>query len=485
GDDHDDPPLHRRGVGGGTARRGCRGDQPGDRRVARPRRPGRPRGGGTGRRSGARGVRRLEHDVGLRARACPAPDRRRLRGAPRRAGARLDARPGQAAAHRGLRGGRRAHRHVARLGRGRRAPRGLHPAEPVGRAPRAGDAPAEGTGRRGHALELAVHDARRAPGTGAGVRQHGGLEPRAEHRGLLRGTRRVRRRGRPAARRVQLRAGARAGGGRRDRLPSGHRGGRLHRLDRHRAPHRRPRGGQGAAARDGRQRTAGGPRGRRPRGGRAGGGGRLLHGRRAELHRRGAAAGPRGRARRLRRAARRAGGARGAARRSAARGHRHGAAQQRGRRGQDGRARRRRREARRVGPRRRSARRGVSHRSLLARDGARRGARRRRGRQRGDLRPDRTDRLDRLARGGDRAHQRIPVRAAGRDIHRRPAPGAALRGRGPRRAGEHQRDDQLLGEPPALRRSRRQRLGQRARRRTPFLRGAHRAADDRDRPFPI
>ena len=71
------------------------------------------------------------------------------------------------------------------------------------------------------------------------------------------------------------------------------------------------------------------------------------------------------------------------------------------------------------------ARERVPDRPLLAADGARRRARRCAGRRRGDVRPDRAGGGDRLARARDRADQRLAVRAAGGDLHRRSERGAA------------------------------------------------------------
>ncbi len=89
----------------------------------------------------------------------------------------------------------------------------------------------------------------------------------------------------------------RSGGRRRDRRQPGHPGRRVHRVDRDGADRGRPRRGQGAAAGDGRERTAGGHGRRRPGRGRRGDAHRLFPERRAELHRRRADPGPRGRAR--------------------------------------------------------------------------------------------------------------------------------------------------------------------------------------------
>ena len=57
---------------------------------------------------------------------------------------------------------------------------------------------------------------------GARLRQHGRVEPGAQHGRLLGRAGRLRRRGGPPARRLQLRARPRPGGGRRDRLEPGH-----------------------------------------------------------------------------------------------------------------------------------------------------------------------------------------------------------------------------------------------------------------------
>ena len=276
--------------------------EPGDRRGARPGRPGRPRGRPPRDRRRQGRVPGLGARDRVRPRRGPAPRRRRLRAPPRRARPRADPRPGQAAARRGLRRGRRARRDVARRGRGRHPPRGRDRAEHEPGQSRPARPPPARPGRGRHAVELAVHDARRDRRPGARVRQHRRVDAGAEHRGLLGPARRVRRRGRPAARRLQLRHRPRPGGRRRAGRPPGHRRGRLHRLDRDRPAHRAPRGGQGAAARDGRQRPARRDGRRRRRGGRRGRDHGLLPVRRAELHRGRAAARPRGGPRRLRRA---------------------------------------------------------------------------------------------------------------------------------------------------------------------------------------
>ena len=71
----------------------------------------------------------------------------------------------------------------------------------------------------------------------------------------------------------------------------------------------------------------------------------------------------------------------------------------------------------------------------------------------GDVRADRADRVDRVDRG-DRADELPGVRADGRDLHARRGSRPALRRLGSHGAGEHQRDDQLLGGPPAVGRPR-------------------------------
>ena len=160
----DDAPVHRRRVAGGALRGGGpgRSARPPARRSATvaqaDREDARPRGRG---RAGTRSRGWAAHDR-VRARRRPAPDRRRLRAPPRRAGPRADARPGQAALRRVLRRGRRAGRDVARRGRGRDPDRGRDPAQRLPRHARAAAAPPEGARRDRHAVELAVHDAGRA-----------------------------------------------------------------------------------------------------------------------------------------------------------------------------------------------------------------------------------------------------------------------------------------------------------------------------------
>ena len=114
--------------------------------------------------------------------------------------------------------------------------------------------------------------------------------------------RRVRRRGRSAAGRLQPRHRSRLGRRRRDRAQPGHARRRLHRLDRDRPQGRRGGSGQGRGARARRQRPGRRARGRRPRARSRGGRHRVLPVRRPELHRgRAPARAPR-RARRVRRA---------------------------------------------------------------------------------------------------------------------------------------------------------------------------------------
>ena len=86
--------------------------------------------------------------------------------------------------------------------------------------------------------------------------------------------------------------------------------------------------------------------------------------------------------------------------------------------------------------------------------------------------------IDSLERG-DRAHQRVAVRPARGDLHRRSRARARVRRRGPHRLGQHQRVEQLLGGAPAVRRPRRHRQRHRQRRRRARDALVHRAADDR------
>ena len=213
----DDPPVtaHRgpireRALAAPAGRPVRAGHQPGHRRADRAGRPGRPRRrgrGGPGRRRGARPV-GVRH--GLRAGARPAPRRRRLPAAARRAGPGAHPRPGQAAAGRGLSGSRRPDRLLARRGRGRAAPGRRDPAQPTAGGPGSHRAPPARRGRRHHPVELAVHDA--GPGHRArpGSRQHGRVDSRTDYVGLQRGAHgRDRRRG-LAARGGRLPARARA-----------------------------------------------------------------------------------------------------------------------------------------------------------------------------------------------------------------------------------------------------------------------------------
>ena len=118
--------------------------------------------------------------------------------------------------------GRRAGRVLAHGGRGRQARAGDHPRERGAGPARAAAAPAARGAGADHALELALHDARRGARAGARMRQHGRLDAGALDRGLLGRAGGVRRRGRPAAGRLQH--GARPGprGRRRARREPGH-----------------------------------------------------------------------------------------------------------------------------------------------------------------------------------------------------------------------------------------------------------------------
>ena len=124
-----------------------------------------------------------------------------------------------------------------------------------------------------------------------------------------------------------------------------------------------------------------------------------------------------------------------AARRPARRGHADGPAQQRGRRGEDGRARRRTRSTRGAAVVAGGERAGGFPTDLYwpatILDGVPADAQAATEETFGPIAPVV---VDRLARGGDRADQRVALRTARRDLHRRPAQGPALRRRGPQPA---------------------------------------------------
>ena len=87
------------------------------------------------------------------------------------------------------------------------------------------------------------------------------------------------------------------------------------------------------------------------------------------------------------------------------------------------------------------------------------------------------DHDDRERRRGAADRERVSLRAPDRRLDARPRPRPALRRGGRRRLGEHQRVDELLGEPPAVRRPVGQELGRRPRRRPPGDGDVHRAED--------
>ena len=108
-----------------------------------------------------------------------------------------------------LRRGRRAGRVLADGGRGRQAPRRRAAQLVLARQARDADAPPARRGRRDQPVELALHDAGRADRAGARLRQRGRVDAGAVD-GRVRGrARRVHRRRRPAAGRVQPRHRAR------------------------------------------------------------------------------------------------------------------------------------------------------------------------------------------------------------------------------------------------------------------------------------
>ena len=346
------------------------------RRIARDRRDDWRGGAGRPRRRAVRDRgreprrRRVGEQHSVRAGGGPAPRRRRRRVAARAACADADARPGQADLG-GERRGRGARAVLAQRRRGRQAPRRA-PAEQRHPGQEGAALPASARrDRRHHALELAVHDAGGADRACARKWQHRRLDARVDDGDRRDRTRRVRRRGRPAARRLQPRHRARLARRRRDRPQPRHARHRVHRLDRDGTQGRRGRSGKGRRARARRQRPDRGARRRGPRPRRRGDGHGLLSLCRPELHRGRAPA----------RAPRRAGGVRCEARTS-----RHGArsawrsvrredvdgpAEQRRRRAEDGRARCRRARARGRGRERRLPRRRLPDEALLAGDRAR------------------------------------------------------------------------------------------------------------------
>ena len=185
-------------IGGDVDRlgRAARGDEPRQRRVARLGAGGDARGRAAGDRGGERRLARLVAPLGVRACGGDGAGRRPDRRAPRRARADADARSGQAAAQRVVRRGGRARRVLAHGGGGREAAGRVDAAvgrrrEADPRLPR----PARRR-RRDHAVELALHDARRAARARAGGRQRRRLGARVldlDLRGEARGVHRRRR----------------------------------------------------------------------------------------------------------------------------------------------------------------------------------------------------------------------------------------------------------------------------------------------------
>ena len=267
----------------------------------------------------------------------------------------------------------------------------------------------------------------------------------------LRGeARRVHRRRRAARRRLLDGDGPRRRRRRRDRRQPGHARDRLHRLRRHRPEGRDASGRQGPPARARRQRADGRARGRRRRRGGRGEPRRLLPLRRPELHGGRALPRPRGRPRRVRRAAARGGRrARSGSATRCSRRRRWGRSTTSRPREKMDRARRRRARPRRRARRRRRPRRGfptglywqatvldrVTEEMEVAREETF-----------GPVVPITTISSD------DEALQIANASPYGlltavwtRDL----APRPALRRGRRRRLGEHQRVDELLGEPPA------------------------------------
>ena len=100
-------------------------------------------------------------------------------------------------------------------------------------------------------------------------------------------------------------------------------------------------------------------------------------------------------------------------------------------------------------------------------------------RARGDVRPRRPGAADLERRGGAPDRELVAVRPPHRSLDARSRPRAALRGGRRRGLGERQRVDELLGEPPAVRRPLGEELRGRAGRRVVRARRVHRAEDRR------
>ena len=152
------------GGGGARARAARRSTRPARRPASRsPRCPQGDRDDARAAIDAARGQRPTAGRADrVRARGQDARRRRHHRGAPRRSRAHADARPGQADEGRGLRRGRRAGRVLADGGRGRQAARRRAAELVLARQAGAAGPPRARRGRRDQPLELALHDARRA-----------------------------------------------------------------------------------------------------------------------------------------------------------------------------------------------------------------------------------------------------------------------------------------------------------------------------------
>ena len=117
--------------------------------------------------------------------------------------------------------------------------------------------------------------------------------------------------------------------------------------------------------------------------------------------------------------------------------------------------------------------------ALLPADGPGRGHGGHGDRARGDVRPGRAGDADPLGRGGAHDRERVTVRAPDGRLDERPRTRAPVRRGCARGLGERQRVDELLGEPPAVRRPVGLPLRSRPGRRSPPARRLHGAEDGR------
>ena len=169
-----------------TERRHRRGDEPGHRRVARPGRGGRPRGRAAGDRRGQRRLPAWARAHRLRARGRAASGRRRDASAADELARVAHARPGQAAEGRGRRSRSASSIEFWRMAAedGKRVEGSIPAERRAGRRVLLLRRP-RGVLGADHAVELALHDARRGARAGARVRQYRRLDAGPLDGGLL------------------------------------------------------------------------------------------------------------------------------------------------------------------------------------------------------------------------------------------------------------------------------------------------------------